>query len=436
MSLLPCAHIRKSYIEKSPRSANLATRDVHGSPHWNLSFNFFFPLLRPGAERRRGGGREGWAGSIHSPEENTRSHFQAGSRLGAQRTPGNRGEGARSHFPQPLPAPRRRAQWSPARARPFIRGCPSSLLSSEHRRSEAPSGKEWMNQKAKPHAAPSTGAQLRGELSRGGGQGWRVDGRPPDSRRAANPASGAGERGSQPRKSRCSSAPTPAPRLSRSASPPHAASQSPGPAAASSHFHHRPAPPASSSRSAEQRRPGGPKPAAACASARRSQSGGHRFPGQCSQREASAAVERAAGGGGGGRGERGAVRSLPLLAGGGARQLQPPRRDREPGVGVLTGPKGPAGPCGQQAGGGGSREGGGEAGGQGPSRPSWGARPAGRFGCPSFFPSPPSPSGQRRAGCALCSSAGSWPRSRPPEPPLCPTPGARAVSPSSPQEDL
>lgn len=54
MSLLPCAHIRKSYIEKSPRSANLATRDVHGSPHWNLSFNFFFPPPKTGSREEAG----------------------------------------------------------------------------------------------------------------------------------------------------------------------------------------------------------------------------------------------------------------------------------------------------------------------------------------------------------------------------------------------
>ncbi|XP_012577216.1 PREDICTED: serine/arginine repetitive matrix protein 1 [Condylura cristata] len=83
--------------------------------------------------------------------------------------------------------------------------------------------------------------------------------RPPELKRAANPASGAGERSSKPRKNRCSSAPTRAPRLSRSAPPPRAASQSPGPAAASSHFHHHPPPPASSSRSAEQRRPRRPQ---------------------------------------------------------------------------------------------------------------------------------------------------------------------------------
>ncbi|KAG8524675.1 hypothetical protein J0S82_006537, partial [Galemys pyrenaicus] len=99
------------------------------------------------------------------------------------------------------------------------------------------------------------------------------DGRPPELRRAANPASGAGERSSKPRENRCSSAPTPAPCLSGSATPPRAASQSPGPAAAtSSHFHHHPPPPASSSRSAEQRRPGRPEARRCLRLHRRSQS--------------------------------------------------------------------------------------------------------------------------------------------------------------------
>lgn len=104
MSPLPCTHIRKSYIEKkSPRSANPAARDVHSTPHWNLSFECF-RLLRLGAQKRWGGGREGWAESIHSPK-NKRSHFQAGSRLGAQRTPESRGRGpdptSLSTFPPP-----------------------------------------------------------------------------------------------------------------------------------------------------------------------------------------------------------------------------------------------------------------------------------------------------------------------------------------------
>lgn len=74
-----------------------------------------FPLLRLGAERRWGGGREGWAGSIHSPE-NKRSHFQAGSRLGAQRTLGSRGRG-----PDPTslsPFPPRAAEHNGARLAP------------------------------------------------------------------------------------------------------------------------------------------------------------------------------------------------------------------------------------------------------------------------------------------------------------------------------
>lgn len=77
---------------------------MHNTPHWNLSFKFCPPLLRLGAEERWGGGREGWAGSIHSPE-NTRSHFQAGSRLGAQRVQESRGRGPDPTSLSPFPPP-------------------------------------------------------------------------------------------------------------------------------------------------------------------------------------------------------------------------------------------------------------------------------------------------------------------------------------------
>lgn len=145
---------------------------------------------------------------------------------------------------------------------------------------------------------------------------WRVDRRPLASRRAANSASGAGERGSKPRESRCSSAPTRAPRLSRcSPLTLRAASQSPG----------QPPPPHTSI-TAHLRRPpalarqsragsGGLKPAAASASTGSSRSGGRRFPSQRRPREPSAAAKRAAEGGGGGGENRGRDRSLPPARG-------------------------------------------------------------------------------------------------------------------------
>lgn len=130
---------------------------------------------------------------------------------------------------------------------------------------------------------------------------------------------------------------------------------------------------------------------------------------------------------------------------GGARAVPPPARGRgreavaaaEPrlGAGSRTGPGSPTGPAGS-----GQREQAAAARRRrvwwcGAERPSWGAGPA--AGPQSVRPCfPPSPRGRRLAGRALCSSAGSWPRSRPPQPPPRPTPGARAVSPSSPQEDL
>lgn len=140
MSPLPCTHIRKSYIEKKSRSANPAARNVHSTPHWNLSFECF-RLLRLRAEKRWGGGRQGWAESIHSPEENKRSHFQAGSRLGAQRTPESRGRG-------PIPPPSAPSRLPlPSTMEPGFHPALHSLLptlpsSPEHSRSEAPVGGE------------------------------------------------------------------------------------------------------------------------------------------------------------------------------------------------------------------------------------------------------------------------------------------------------
>ncbi|XP_011944596.1 PREDICTED: atherin [Cercocebus atys] len=271
--------------------------------------------------------------------------------------------------------------------------------------------------------------------SRAGERGRRVDGRLPEPRREAKTASGPGELGSKPKRSRRSSAPTPAPRLSRSAPPPRAASHSPGPAAASSHFHQRPPPPASGSRRAEQRQPRRPE-ARRCLRLHRpaGRAEGAAFP------VSAAGVRRArrqwaAGGGKGAERTGGRGRYLPLLAGEGGRRWPP----RSRGWGLVRG-RVPGARRALRAVGSGQREQAAAARRRrgwwcGAERPSWGAGPA--AGPQSVRPCfPPSPRGRRLAGRALCSSAGSWPRSRPPQPPPRPTPGARAVSPSSPQEDL
>lgn len=118
----------------------------------------------------------------------------------------------------------------------------------------------------------------------------------------------------------------------------------PGPTA--SHFQ---APPASSSRSAGSADPGGPGARAASAFTGRSPSGGRPFPGQ--RRRVSAARWQSwlrRGERGAGRGERGPERSLPLLAGGGGSGGGAGRQAAaaaDAGVGALTRPEGPAGPC-------------------------------------------------------------------------------------------
>lgn len=141
LPVLPCAYIRKSYVEKSPRSANPAARDVHGTPHGNLSFNFFSPPKT--GSREEAGRRKSRLGRIDSFSQREYTEpFPGWQQAGGAAHAREQGEGAGSHLPHPLPAPRCRAQWSPARARPFIRSCPSSLRSSEHRRSEAPGGGE------------------------------------------------------------------------------------------------------------------------------------------------------------------------------------------------------------------------------------------------------------------------------------------------------
>lgn len=190
--------------------------------------------------------------------------------------------------------------------------------------------------------------------SRAGERGRRVDGRLPEPRREAKPASGPGELGSKPKRSRRSGAPTPVPRLSRFAPPPRAASHSPGPAAASSHFHQRPPPPASGSRRAEQRQPRRPE-ARRCLRLHRpaGRAQGAAFP------VSAAGVRRArrqwtAGGGKGAErtgGEGGTSPCSRERAGGGGRRGAAARARTGPGS-----PTGPAGSGQRAAGASSSRE--------------------------------------------------------------------------------
>lgn len=192
-----------------------------------------------------------------------------------------------------------------------------------------------MNQRAKPHAAPAPCPQLRGGPSCGG-RSRRVGGSPPEPGRAANSASGAGERGSQPQESRRSSAPTPAPS-------PHA----PRRRHASPHSPRArrlltlPSPPASAGlqlplgRAAPTGRPWSPPPSPPPPDARRAQGA----PSQVSAARVSPArrqswlrgEERGRRGGE----NRGPERSLPLLAGGGGRQPPPRSRGAAAGRGRL-----------------------------------------------------------------------------------------------------
>lgn len=202
-----------------------------------------------------------------------------------------------------------------------------------------------MNQRAKPHAAPAPCPQLRGGPSCAG-RSRRVGGSPPEPGRAANSASGAGERGSQPQESRRSSAPTPAPS-------PHA----PRRRHASPHSPRArrlltlPSPPASAGlqlplgRAAPTGRPWSPPPSPPPPDARRAQGA----PSQVSAARVSPArrqswlrgEERGRRGGE----NRGPERSLPLLAGGGGRQPPPRSRGRAREAGALTRPEGTTGPC-------------------------------------------------------------------------------------------
>lgn len=133
------------------------------------------------------------------------------------------------------------------------------------------------------------------------------------------------------------------------------------------------------------------------------------------------------------RTERSRGRRFPVRAAGVRRARRASGRGGGAGRGRERGPPGPRGgaPPPPQAGGGGGarrrRGPGSEQGGEGTS-PEGISGPV-RRSVPYSFPSP---SGQRRAGSALGSGAGSGA----PRPLPLRTPGARAVSPSSPQEDL
>lgn len=106
MPLSPFAYIKKKKksIEKNLQVQSPAARDVHGTPHWNLSSEMFV-LLRLGAERRRWrAGGEGWGGSIRSLEEQQRSHFQAGGLAGGAAAAGEQRGGPKPTslgFPAP-----------------------------------------------------------------------------------------------------------------------------------------------------------------------------------------------------------------------------------------------------------------------------------------------------------------------------------------------
>lgn len=245
MPLLPCAHIRKKLCRKISSKCKPGSLRRAGHSTSESVLNLSPPKTR---SREEAGRRKRRLGRIDSFSREHTEPFPGWQQAGGAAHTGERREGARAHRPQPLPAPRRRAQWSPARARPCIRGCPLFPLlfgapqvggSSRRRMNES----ERRAPTPPPAPCPCSGA---GRAAEDGAEGPT----------GASPTPGAGERASTPPERGCPGAPAPAPRRSRSAPPPRAASRSPGPAAASSHLRRRPPPPVS--RSAEQRRPGWP----------------------------------------------------------------------------------------------------------------------------------------------------------------------------------
>lgn len=342
--------------------------------HWNLSL-IFFPFLRLGAEEA--GRRKGWAGSIHSPEENTRSHSGWQQAAGAQRTRGAAGGGPIPP-PQPLPAPAAEHNGAWLHPGPSFAAvpCPSvprsaagqapAAANEDSQRSQAP--------RCSRHAVPP--ARGRAEQPRSTG----LTGRPAPARAEAGGWSRAGVGGpglDAAEEPRGSSAPplllsAPAPR--RCHTPPHSAGAHrclltlPSP-----RLRRTPAPARRSSASPAARSPPPPPPQPP-------------LPGSAPP----ARGERGSGagcGGGEGRGEQEAARPLPLLAGGAGSTAA--AAGERPGAGARAGPEEPVGPCR------GSerrrrlraRR---EAGSRGPNRPSWGARPVRRPSGPSLpsFPLP------------------------------------------------
>lgn len=231
-----------------------------------------------------------------------------------------------------------------------------------------------MNQRASPHAALVPGPLLRGGPS-GGGRSWRVPGSPPESRRAANSASGGGERDSKPPESRCSSAPTPAPSLSRSEPPPRVA-QSPAP----------PPPHTSSTAGLQlplrrQRRPGRPWSRRCLRLHRTLAERRAPLPRSAPPREPGAVAALAAAGGAGSWAGRTGARAVPPPARGGRQAAAA----ADAGLGALTRPEGPAGPCVPREEAAAARAAGRLA---APSRPAWGARPVSEPVGPSVLPLP------------------------------------------------
>lgn len=237
-----------------------------------------------------------------------------------------------------------------------------------------------MNQSAEPRAAPGPRPPLRDRLGRAGCADGATGGRPPELRRPASPAPGAGERNSALGAARGrTAAPAPPPLLlaSRAAPPPRAAAASrPRPAAAASLAPHRPPPPASGSRSAEQRPPGRPGASRRLRLPRPLRARG------AASRSAPAREPGAAGGGVGAGSAEGREGPLPLLSGGTARARGGRRRGAAAGRPGLRrpGPGSRAGPCGQLRSARRTAA--------GAERPSWAARPAGRQVRPSVLASP------------------------------------------------